>query len=89
MHAPTASRARQRGDSLSRLVVLQCQPSGVLGERVGGADAGVGGANGERTSATAAGRVEPGRPRCSRSGEAAWPGALASAHTQAHKSKSP
>ena len=88
------SHARPHGkqgwaDSLSRLVVLRCQPSGVLGERVSGAEAGVGGADGERTSATAAGHVEPGWPRCSRSGEAVWPGALAFAHMQAHKSKSP
>ena len=89
MHAPKASRAGQRGDSLSRLVVLRCQPGGMLGERVGGAEAGVGASDEERTSTTAAGRVELGRPRCSWSGEVAWPGALASAHTQAHKSKSP
>ena len=88
------SRARPHGeqgwaDSLSRLVVLRCQLGGVLGERVGGVEPGVGGPDGERTSATAAGHMEPGRPRCSRSGEAVWPGALAFAHMQAHKSKSP
>ena len=36
MHASIASRAGQRGDSLLHLVVLRCQPSGVLSERVKG-----------------------------------------------------
>jgi len=88
------SRARPHGeqgwaDSLSRLVVLRCQPGGVLGERVGGAEAGFGGADGERgprrwlldawSLASLGARGQGRRP-----GLAPWP-----LHTRKHKSKSP